>query len=211
MPHSLYAIPISHAPETYLQLHAQRLVHPQSLPDTQVQHNLLATTRNSISPDISIQPLDLGTLSTATITQPTENLTRFSGTELESRGALRLETCNGTTELEHGFHVAHLLALVDEILHPGVGGFDLSEHMGELETDDGVFDEFFAKSAALVGVFHGFFVADAGEAETLDNYADSFVAVVGHDCQHSSSTYTYACLRLNKVVKTCEVFGCGLT
>jgi hypothetical protein len=71
--------------------------------------------------------------------------------------------------------------LVDERFEPGVRGFDLACHVRELETDDGVFDELFAESAALVGVFYGFFVADAGEADTLDDDADTFVVEVCHD------------------------------
>lgn len=43
--------------------------------------------------------------------------------------------------------------------------------MRQFETDDGVFDEFFAEGFPLVGVFEGFFVADAGEARGLDYYA----------------------------------------
>lgn len=41
-------------------------------------------------------------------------------------------------------------------------------------------NEFLTKGAALVGVFHGFFVADAGEANALDYYADAFVVEVCH-------------------------------
>jgi hypothetical protein len=57
----------------------------------------------------------------------------------------------------------------------------LARHVCKLEADDGVVDEFFAKGAALVSVFDGFFVADAGEAETLDDDANAFVVEVGHD------------------------------
>ena len=53
--------------------------------------------------------------------------------------------------------------------------------MCEFEADDGVFDEFFAEGAAFVGVFYGFFVADSGEADALDYYADAFVVEVCHD------------------------------
>lgn len=36
-----------------------------------------------------------------------------------------------------------------------------------------MFNEFFAESFALVGVFKGFLVADAGEAVGLNDYSDS--------------------------------------
>ena len=52
--------------------------------------------------------------------------------------------------------------------------------MGELKTDDGVVDEFGAKGAALVSVFNGLFVADAGEADALNDYADPFMVEVCH-------------------------------
>ena len=53
--------------------------------------------------------------------------------------------------------------------------------MGELETNHGVRNEGFAEGATFVCVFGGFFVADAGEAETLDDDAYTFVVEVGHD------------------------------
>lgn len=53
--------------------------------------------------------------------------------------------------------------------------------MSEFHADYGVIDEFLAECTAFVGVFDGFFVADAGETETLDDDADSFVVEVGHD------------------------------
>lgn len=53
--------------------------------------------------------------------------------------------------------------------------------MGELETDDGVLDEFLAEGSTLVGVFYGFFVADSREAKALDDNAYAFVVEVGHD------------------------------
>jgi len=48
----------------------------------------------------------------------------------------------------------------------------------EFETDDRVVDEALAECLALVGVLDAFFVADAGEAETLDDDADTFVVEV---------------------------------
>ena len=53
--------------------------------------------------------------------------------------------------------------------------------MRELEPNDGVVDKFLAEGAALVGVFYRFFVADAGEAEALDDDADAFVVEIRHD------------------------------
>lgn len=41
-------------------------------------------------------------------------------------------------------------------------------------------DEFCAEGVALMGVFHAFLVADAGEADALDDYADAFVVEVCH-------------------------------
>lgn len=42
-------------------------------------------------------------------------------------------------------------------------------------------DEFLAEGTALVCVFYGFFVADAGEADALDDDADALVVEVRHD------------------------------
>jgi hypothetical protein len=156
-------------------------MHPQRLPDAQIQHNLLAPPRDRISPHVAIQPLDLGPLPPATVTQPAEDLARLPGAELERRRRLRLEAGDGPSQLQHGFRFVHDVALVDEVLEPVVRGLDLAGHVGELEPDDGVVDEFLAEGAALVGVLDGFFVADAGEAEALDDDADAFVVEVGHD------------------------------
>lgn len=53
--------------------------------------------------------------------------------------------------------------------------------MGEFETDDGVVNKFLAEGTTFVGVLYGFFVTDSGEAEALDDDADSFVVEVCHD------------------------------
>ena len=53
--------------------------------------------------------------------------------------------------------------------------------MSELEADYRVVDEAFAKGATLVSVLDRLLVADAGEAEALDNDADPFVVEVRHD------------------------------
>ena len=42
-------------------------------------------------------------------------------------------------------------------------------------------DELFAESPAFVRVFDGFFVADAGKADTLDDYTNAFMIEVCHD------------------------------
>lgn len=123
-----------------LQLHAQGLVHAQRLPDAQIQHDFLAATGDGIGSDISIQPLDLGTLAATAITQTAKDLTGLAGAEFKRRRRLSFQTGNGASEFQHGFDFVHLLALVDHVFEPGVRGFDLAEHVGELEADDGVLD-----------------------------------------------------------------------
>ena len=53
--------------------------------------------------------------------------------------------------------------------------------MCELEANDWVVDETLSEGLALVGIFDGFFVADTGESETLDDDADALVVEVCHD------------------------------
>lgn len=77
--------------------------------------------------------------------------------------------------------LAHLLALVNHALEPVVGSFNLTSHVSELHADDGVLNELLAKGAALVGVLDGLLVADAGEAQALNDDADTLVVEVGHD------------------------------
>lgn len=50
-----------------LQFHAHDLSNLQRLSHAQIQHDLFATTRDSIGPDVSIQALDLATLATARV------------------------------------------------------------------------------------------------------------------------------------------------
>lgn len=58
--------------------------------------------------------------------------------------------------------------------------------MGEFETDHRVVDEPLAECLSFVGIFDGFFVADAGETDALDDDADAFVVEIGHDdCKQS--------------------------
>ncbi len=70
---------------------------------------------------------------------------------------------------------------MDERLEPGVGSFDLSRHVCELQADDRVLDELFAERPSFVGVFYRFLVTNAREADTLDDYTDSLVVEVRHD------------------------------
>lgn len=156
-------------------------MHLHALPYAEVKHDLLATTGNGISPDIPVQPLDLGALPAARVTQAAKDLTRLPRAELKGHGGLGLERRNGAAELEHGLRLAHGLALVDDVLEPRVRRLDLARHVGELEADDGVVDELLAEGAALGAVLYGFFVADAREAEALDDDADALVVEVGHD------------------------------
>jgi hypothetical protein len=71
--------------------------------------------------------------------------------------------------------------LVNNRLKPSIGCLDLTGHVGELETNDGVLNEFLAKRATLVSVLDGFFVANTGEAEALNDDAYALVVEVGHD------------------------------
>jgi hypothetical protein len=194
-------------------------VHPQSLSNTQIEHDLLATARDGISSDIAVQPLDLfivsdqsyglGTesylraLPPTTIAQPPKDLTRLPGTELKRHSRLRLQPSNGAAELQHRLRLVHDLALVDDALQPVVGGLDLARHMCELQADDRVVDEFLAEGLALVGVLDGLLVADAGEADALDDDAHAFVIEVRHDdCEVES----LACVALAYAGKNLSTF-----
>ena len=128
-----------------------------------------------------VRDAHLGALTATAIAQTTKDLTRFPGAEFKRRGSLRLQTRDGASELQHRLRLVHDLALKDQVLEPVVRCFDLTGHVRQLETDDRVIDEFFAKGAALVGVFDGFFIADAGEAEALDDDPDPLVVEIGHD------------------------------
>ena len=67
------------------------------------------------------------------------------------------------------------------ILEPVVGCLDLARHVGELETNDRVFDKFLAKCPPFIGVFHRLFEADTRETDALDNDTDPFVIKICHD------------------------------
>ena len=154
---------------------------PHALPYAQVKHDLLATTGDGIRPDIPVQPLDLAALAAAGVAEAAKDLTGLAGAELHGGGGLGLETRDGAAQPQHGLGLAHLLALVDDVLEPVVRGLDLARHVRQLEADDGVLDELLAKGAALVGVLDGLLEADAREAQALDDDADALVVEVGHD------------------------------
>ena len=156
-------------------------MHSQSLPNTQIQHNLLGATRDGIGPHIPIQPLDLRPLPTPTIRQAAKDLAGLPGTEFKGDGRLGLQAGNRTAELQHRFGLMHDLALIDQVLEPVIRGLDLAGHVRELEADDGVIDEFLAEGLALVRVLDALLVADAGEADALDDDADALVVEVRHD------------------------------
>lgn len=53
-------------------------------------------------------------------------------------------------------------------------------------------DELFAESAAFVSVFHGFFVTDPREPDTLDDDTNAFVVEVCHDdCKEGKGQHEY--------------------
>jgi hypothetical protein len=146
-----------------------------------IANTYLRATRNSISPNVAVQALDLRTLSAAGITQPTKNLRRLASAELKSKRRLRLAAGNGTPQLQHRLSITHHLTLVHQALEPSISSLDLARHLRELHADDGVVDELLAKGAALVGVLDALLVADARESHGLDDDADAFVVEVGHD------------------------------
>lgn len=156
-------------------------MHLCRLSNRKIRHNLLTATRNGITSNLSVQPLDLRALSTSGVSKTTENLDSLSGAELESLGRVQLEGGDGATKTEHGLGLVHVFGLVGDVFEPVVGTLDLAGHVCELEADDGVLEEGLAEGLALVGVAVGFFVADAGEAVALDDDAEALVVEVGHD------------------------------
>lgn len=92
---------------------------------------------------------------------------------------LCFQTCNRTAKLQHGLGLVHTLRLEDQVLQPVVAGLDAPGHLCELAADDSVLDELLAKRYTLVGVFDRFFVADAREANRLNDDADTFMVEVG--------------------------------
>lgn len=98
------------------QLQAEHLVHAQALAYAEVQHDLLASTRDSVGTNVTVQALNLATLTTAAVAEASKDLTRLTGTEFESSSCLSLETSNGTTQLEHRFSLLHGLALIYDVL-----------------------------------------------------------------------------------------------
>ena len=141
----------------------------------------LRATRDGISPNITVQPLHLRTLPTARVTQPTKDLRRLASAEFKSKSRLCLATRNRTAQLQHRLGITHHLTLVDQTLKPSISGLNLARHLRELHADDGVVDELLPESAALVGVLDALLVADAREADRLDDDADALVVEVCHD------------------------------
>lgn len=141
----------------------------------------LAAARNSVRSHVSVQPLDLATLTTARVAETSKDLAGLSRAELERDGGLRLQTGDGPTEPQHGLGLAHLLALVDQVLEPVVRSLDLPGHVGQLHLDDGVLNQLLAKRLALAGVADRLFVANTREPQGLDNDTHALVVEVGHD------------------------------
>ena len=156
-------------------------MHTQALAHAEIQHDFFASTWDRVGTNITVQPLDLTTLSASAITETTEDLTGFTGTELKGGCGLRLQTGNSSTQLEHGFGLVHRLALIDDVLQPIVRCLDLPGHVSQLHANDGMIDEFLAEGSALVGIFHRLFIAHTGEPDTLDHDANSLMVKVGHD------------------------------
>lgn len=122
----------------------------------------------------------LSSLTATTIAQASKDLTRLPSAKLKGDGSLRLQPGNSAAKLEHCFRFVHDVALVHEIFQPVVRSFDLASHVGQFQTDDWVIDESLAESAAFVCVLDRLLVTNSGEADALNNYADTLVVEVGH-------------------------------
>lgn len=171
----------SHISVNRLQLHAESFGDSHALSHGQVKHDFLGTTRDGVGTDITVQTLDLATLSTTRVGETTEDLRSLTGAELEGDGSLSLERGNGATKAQHGLGLAHLLALVDKVLKPVVRSLDLAGHVSKLHADDRVLHELLAESATLVGVLDALLEADTREAQRLDDNTHALVVEVGHD------------------------------
>ena len=152
---------------------------------------------------------NLSTLSTTAVTQTTEDLTGFSCTKFKSSGSLSLQSCNRATKLQHRLGFRHNLTLVGKVLEPIVRSFDLAGHVCKLEPDNRMIDQLLAECTAFVCVFHRFFIADAGEPETLDDYTHTFVIEVCHDdymssCQCSSASWCLVAFTFKALVLLTE-------
>ena len=156
-------------------------MHLQRLSDGEIQHDLLGTTGDGVTADVTVKTLNLRTLTVLGVSGTTEDLDSLASAELECDGRLGLQAGNGTTKLEHGLGLAHGTALVDEVLEPVVGGLNLARHVPELKTDDGVVNELLAERTTLVGVFYGLLEEHAREAVALNDDSDALVVEVGHD------------------------------
>lgn len=64
-------------------------------------------------------------------------------------------------------------------------GLNLTDHIGELETDDGVLYEGLAEGSSLMGEFHALFDADSAHGDSLHGEGQSFVVEVVHDVLES--------------------------
>lgn len=168
-------------------------MHPQTLPDAEIEHDFLTATRDCVGTDVAVQPLDFTALSAAAVAQTAKDLACLARAELEGGGRLRLEAGNRTAQLEHCLCLVHRLRLKDDILQPVVRGLDLAGHVRQLHPNDRMVNESLAKSAALVGIFDGLFVANARESKALDDNAQALVVEVHHDdCNRQERTYLSA-------------------
>jgi hypothetical protein len=156
-------------------------VHFQCLSYAQVKHDFLRTSGNGKGTYISVQPLDLTTLTAASVRQTTKDLRRLSGAELERSRRLSLETGDGATKLQHSLVHIHFAALVEHSFEPRPSCFDLASHVCKLQTDDGMVNKALSKRLALVCILHGLFVTDTCVPHALNDDADTLVVEIGHD------------------------------
>lgn len=94
---------------------------------------------------------------------------------------LSLEQGGLTTAAKHEVVLAVMLALIDDLLEPGVRRFDLASHVRELVADDGMLAQLGAEGRTLATVLDALLEQDAREAVGLHGDADALVVEVGHD------------------------------
>lgn len=170
-----------------------------TLPHRQVKHDLARSTpagssrsvkqtkieesrsRNGVRLHISVETLDLLSLSSSRVAQPAKDLTRLASAELECLRRLSLQQGDRPSS-SHRERVGVVAGrLIDDRFDPRMSRLYLHRHVGELGADHWVLPKFDAEGGSLRRVLDGLFEEATSEAVGLDGDAESLRVEVGHD------------------------------
>lgn len=148
------------------------------LPDTKISQNLLCASQNGIELVCTMELLDELAHAALRKTSSTKNVDGLVCDLVCRSGSVGLEQTNGSTKMFRLLCVRHMCHLVGDRLQPGLIRFDESNHLCELLSDGGLFNQLLAEYDALVAPLQTFLYGGARVSNDSAGHHEALVIEV---------------------------------